>query len=579
MNKEDRVRWFREARFGMFVHWGVYSLLGKAEWIMHIEDIPRDEYRKIAERFNPQDFDADEWAAIASAAGMRYIVITAKHHDGFAMFKSHCSDYNIVDATPFGRDPMAELANACATHGLRLCFYYSHVQDWYEHRVGWDYPRLGREGKEWWVVTDEEREVFAGYYEGKVKPQIRELLTQYGPIGVLWFDTPNFFTREQALDLARLVRELQPACLINGRILDAQLYPERIDDIDYEGMGDNEVPPLPTGIDWEAPVTTHNGWGFRDPANTVWKDQETLLRHLVRMSASGGNYLLNVGPSPLGEIPEPAVSRLRYIGRWLDANGDSIYGTRGNPFGHDFEWGTVTYRPNRLFLHVTHPAIPEIVINGLDCHVDSARLLADTSGLELDVAHDDANVAESRQLRVRLPLEKRDPVDTVVVLETSGPLNTSGPIAQLENGSIVLPGPLAVMHRGTPDSTMRIAPNGTIAGWYDPQDWVEWTFRAAAGGRYSANVVYRADFWGKNKWDFGHEYTLAVGDSRLPVVVTDEGEVSGEGGHLTRSTMHGQVELPTPGVYTLSITPRIIKSENRWGLRIQSVILTPESLD
>ena len=154
--REERVKWFREARFGMFVHWGIYSLLGRAEWVMHNEEIPKDEYRRLAEKFNPVKFDADAWAQVMQDAGMRYIVITAKHHDGFAMFKSHCSDYNIVDATSFDRDPMAELADACGKRNIKLCFYYSHVQDWYEHRVGWDYPALGRSGKSWNKITEEE---------------------------------------------------------------------------------------------------------------------------------------------------------------------------------------------------------------------------------------------------------------------------------------------------------------------------------------------------------------------------------------------------------------------------------------
>ena len=573
--REERVRWFREARFGMFVHWGIYSLLGRAEWVMHNEEIPKDEYRKLAAQFNPVKFDADAWAQVMQDAGMKYIVITAKHHDGFAMFKSQCSDYNIVDATPFDRDPIHELAEACAGRDIKLCFYYSHVQDWYEHRVGWDYPALGRAGKPWNVITEEEERRFNVYYERKCKPQIRELLTQYGPIGLLWFDTPIFFTDTQSKDLADLIRSIQPDCLINGRILNKQHYPKRPEYIDYEGMGDNEVPPLPTGIDWEAPMTSCNGWGYRKPEETNWKPPELLLGHLIRMSASGGNYLLNVGPSPEGELPEPAAERFRYIGRWLDTNGPSIYGTAGNPFGHDFEWGTATTSAGKVFLHVTDGNVTSITVNGLENKPMAIYLLSDPErrGLIYRMSFD--KELQSNQLSIDLPSSMADRVDNVVVVETDGEVRIEQPTSQLSDGTISLPGPLATLHTYASDSSTQVKANGIIGSWFDPRDWAEWDFKVIQPGIYSINLVLRADFWGMHRWDVGHRIRISVGDTELEVEIGDEGEIEGEGAHLTRLVSCGRVELPSQGVFCLSIKPEKISTEHHWGLRLQSVELKP----
>jgi alpha-L-fucosidase len=574
-SREERVKWFREARYGMFVHWGIYSLLGRAEWVMHNEEIPKDEYRKLAAGFNPVKFDADHWAQVMEDSGMKYLVITAKHHDGFAMFKSHCSDYNIVDATPFDRDPMAELAEACGKRNIKLCFYYSHVQDWYEHRVGWDYPKLGREGNNWHSISEDDAATFAEYYERKCKPQIRELLTQYGPTGLLWFDTPIFFTKEQALDLSSFIRGIQPDCLINGRILGKQLYPERIPDIDYEGMGDNEVPPLPSGIDWEAPMTSCNGWGYRDPQTTEWKDKELLLRHLIRMSASGGNYLLNIGPSPEGELPEPGVERFRYIGEWLRSNGESIYGTSGNPFGYDFEWGTATSKPGRVYLHVTGNPSGSIVMNGLESKVETARFLSDqtSESLVLTASFDEA--LESNRLSIALPASLPDPVDAVIALDIDGEVQVERPTSQLADGRISLPGALATIHKAHSSSTTEVQANGIIGGWFDADDWVEWEFKVIMPGDYIAALVQRADFWGKHKWDVGHRLTIEIAGTSLQVVTSDEGAIDGKGGHRTRATDCGAVTFSKAGIYNVKVKPHHISGEHLWGLRLQSIELRP----
>ncbi len=327
--RSDRMDWWREARFGMFIHWGLFAvpagewkgapIQGIGEWIMNRAKIPVAEYELLARRFDPVKFNAEEWVRLATAAGQKYIVITAKHHDGFAMYRSAVSKYNIVDATPFGRDPMKELAEACRRHGLRLCFYYSQAQDWH-HPDGagntWDY--------------DESNKNFARYLDDLAKPQVREILTQYGLIGLIWFDTPMKMTREQSIEFRDLVHELQPQCLVSGRVGN--------DVGDYRSMGDNQIPVKVLDYDWETPVTLNDTWGFKkDDQN--WKSTQTLIRQLVDVVSKNGNYLLNVGPTAEGLIPQPSVNRLIELGKWLRTNGEAVYGARPSPFPYEFDWG------------------------------------------------------------------------------------------------------------------------------------------------------------------------------------------------------------------------------------------------
>ncbi|MDA1087807.1 MAG: alpha-L-fucosidase [Verrucomicrobia bacterium] len=310
---EASKRWFRQAEFGLFVHWGLYAVpagvwLAKpipwlGEWIMHTARIPVREYEQIAARFDPVGFDAKAWVAMAEEAGMRYLVFTTKHHDGFAMFNSMADPFNIVRKTPFARDPVYELAEACRDSSVRLCLYYSHVQDWHEAHAGtgprdsnygntWDFPKGTPQG-------------FDEYLERKVKPQITELLTQYGPIAMLWFDNPlPSLTRTHAESLVSLVRALQPGCLISSRI------GHGLGDI--RGFGDSELPAAEVSCPAEACVTMNDTWGFKHDGGK-WKSPDELL--VIRRLAIGRgcNVLLNVGPMPDGCIPPEAVERLHSL--------------------------------------------------------------------------------------------------------------------------------------------------------------------------------------------------------------------------------------------------------------------------
>ncbi len=295
--KVDPLAWWRQARFGMFIHWGLYAVpagywkgqpiprLG--EWIMTHARIPLAEYSGLAKQFNPVKFNAPKWVALARQAGMKYLVITAKHHDGFAMYDSPCSPYDIVDATPFGRDPMKELARACRKAGIRLCFYYSQYQDWADPNGG---------GNTWDFDESKSKKDFEKYFRAKCLPQVRELLTQYGPIGLMWFDTPGEMTMDQSLELKQFVHSLQPRCLVSGRV--------GHEVGDYGSLGDNQIPRRAVGGDWETPATINDTWGFKRQDHH-WKTTATLLYLLVDLVSKGVNYLLNVGPTAQGAYPGP----------------------------------------------------------------------------------------------------------------------------------------------------------------------------------------------------------------------------------------------------------------------------------
>ncbi len=292
-NDEARLSWFREAKFGMMIHWGLYAeLAGEwegeeipflGEWIMQFANISIEQYEKIAERFNPVEFNADAWVRLARDAGMRYITITSKHHEGFAMYHSEASNYNIVDATPFKRDPLRELADACHQHDIKLCFYYSHGIDFH-------HPHAFRNDK---FHPERGERNYSVYMKEKGLPQLRELLTKYGDIAMIWFDMPEQISLEHAQQYKNLVLELQPECIIGGRLGHGLE--------DFLSMGDNEIPEKVHSFPWETVATINNTWGYKKNDHD-WKSTAGLIRLLISVVSKGGNYTLNVGPTSTGII-------------------------------------------------------------------------------------------------------------------------------------------------------------------------------------------------------------------------------------------------------------------------------------
>jgi len=426
--REHRLEWFREAKYGLFIHWGLYAIpagewqgkrsLGLGEWIMNRAQIPVRDYERLAGQFNPLKFNADEWVQLAQDAGMKYIVITSKHHDGFAMFKSQASPYNIVDATPFKRDVLKELADACAKRGMRLGFYYSQSQDWHEPGGAgntWDFgPDLGPDQKE--------LKPYDRYLRSKAEPQVRELLTGYGPVALIWFDTPRMMTPERGQRFANLVRTLQPSTLIDGRLGTEG---------DYRSTGDNVVPDKASGEAWETPATINHTWGYRTD-DTDWKAPGTILFKLIDIVSKGGNYLLNVGPTALGVIPQASQDNLRTVGRWLRINGEAVYGAGVSPFGQEYgevaagggkdirgnplflaqtDW-RVTTRPGKLyFTFFSEPRAP-FEIPAIKNRIIRAYQLADKAPLDLKTDGGTTTFTVTRPML--------DPMATVIVVEFEG---------------------------------------------------------------------------------------------------------------------------------------------------------------
>lgn len=399
---DARMGWWRDARFGMFIHFGLYSSVGggwhgkttpsAGEWIQDTLKIPADEYsRELLPAFNPVKFDAKQWVQIAKDAGMKYIVITSKHHDGFALFDSKYGDFNVMQ-TPFKRDIMKELADAAHAEGIEICWYHS-IMDWHQPLAhGEDFPK---------------------YRDQIMRPQLKELLTNYGKIGVLWFDGEwiKEWTEEQGRDLYAELREIQPDIIINNRISKARAGMEGVNK--YQGAGDystpeQQVPKKGPAGDWETCMTMNGTWGYKVD-DTNWKSTETLIRTLVDVASKGGNFLLNVGPTGEGEIPAASVQRLKEIGQWLRVNGESVYGTTRSPLEEDPAWGKVTQKGNTFYLHVYQwPADGKLVIKGLPGAAKSAKLLA--TGEALTVEEGDGVVT------VGVPGKGPDEVDSVIAV-------------------------------------------------------------------------------------------------------------------------------------------------------------------
>lgn len=385
---DARMKWWREARFGMFVHWGLYAIPGGewngkflspggGEWIQTNARIKRADYEPLAQQWNPMRFDAREWVGLCKAAGMKYLVITTKHHDGFAIWPSLQGDWN-VRRTPFHRDALRELARECRRQGIRLCVYYS-IMDWnqadYLPKREWD-----REGE---AKADFER------YVAFMKVQLKELLTSYGDIGVLWFDGEfeGTWTHERGVDLYRFVRSLQPNLIVNNRVdKNPNGHAEVRGTVGDFGTPEQEIPAngLP-GVDWESCMTMNGTWGYRKDDHD-WKSAKDLVRNLIDCASRGGNYLLNVGPKPDGTIPEESVSRLHEVGAWMKRNGGAVYGTSASPFSSAPSWGRITRKGNRLFLHV-YDAVDHITLPGTfrEVRVLSGRKVVPHQGGEIDL--------------------------------------------------------------------------------------------------------------------------------------------------------------------------------------------------
>ena len=405
----EETRWFREAKFGLFIHFGLYSQLGGvyngkttegiAEWIMNAMDIPAEEYRKLAQTFNPVNFDAEKIAEKAKSWGMKYLVFTSKHHEGFAMYDSKCSSYSSVQSAPCHRDFVKELQEACRKHGLKFGVYYSQAQDW-------DDP----DG--YMARHDNSKKNYKHYLEQKCFPQLRELLTQYPDISLVWFDTPMGTTAEESREIIDLVKSINPKVVVSGRIGNGMG--------DYMTTGDNFIPAEPFSGDWEVPATLNNTWGYKE-TDLHWKDPDKIIKLLLKINSRGGNYLLNIGPDGTGKVPEKSYEILDQVGRYVKQNEEAIFNTDIVPkYPYEMEWCIFTHKAHKFFIHVLEKVeIPEII--NFDATIKRAYILENGTPLKTTL---EVYCEGVHGLTIRLPEEykKKDHYCICLELEEEYPV-------------------------------------------------------------------------------------------------------------------------------------------------------------
>jgi alpha-L-fucosidase len=545
-----RMAWWHQEKFGMFIHWGLYSVAagswdgkevpGFGEWIMHNAKIPVAAYATLAPKFNPTKFNADEWTAIAQDAGMKYMVITSKHHEGFAMFHTKVDSYNIYDATPFKRDPIKELSVAAPKHGIRFGLYYSNSLDW--HHPGGDTA-----GPAWDPAQNGDRHT---YVKTVVVPHLTELFTNYGPIAELWFDG---HLEKEDTDLVKEVLKLQPQVIVNNRLGEGFSG-------DFE-TPENYIPAQPRTTDWETCMTTNDTWGYR-AGDTSFRSAKELTQDLVDVVSKGGNYLLNVGPDPEGSIPAQAVDLLHQIGVWMKVNNASIYGTTQTPFPRQALWGRVTQKPGILYLHIlTWPLSGKITVP-MTNQVSNAHFLSAPSDKLV-------TTNTKKGVQIQLPDAAPDTIDSVVALNYKGELAAIAPTPSVADTTgvihlVALEADIeTARHVGPPDSKLEGNEDHPNIQWSSTEDHVEWKLDVAKPGNYAVSLSYAT-----NPQLAGSQITISVGDSS----VTTTTQPTKDDADFQTFKIDAPLKINQAGPVTLSVA---VDKNGKGICRLESVTLTP----
>ncbi|HEY3394193.1 MAG TPA: alpha-L-fucosidase [Lacipirellulaceae bacterium] len=555
--RDARMAWWREARFGMFIHWGVYSVPAgeyKAqrfdhigEWIMLDGHIPVAEYREYAREFNPVKYDPEYWAQVAADAGMKYIVITSKHHDGFALFPSDVTDWDIADASPYGKDLVGPLREAARKRGLRFGLYYSQAQDW-THPGGAKATRPGRHGPEGWDPA--QAGDFDEYLEKIAIPQTREILSRYD-LDILWWDTPVQMNEERAQRFLPLLKPY-PKLIVNNRLV----RPTPKGDFDTP---EQRIPGTGIEGDWETCMTMNRTWGYKFYDHD-WKSAETLITNLIDIASKGGNFLLNIGPKSDGTIPHESIDRLQAIGRWMKINGEAIYGTTASPTSRP-DWGRITKKVSgdgtTLYLHVfewpSDGLLPVKVAN----EVIESHLLSDRSRkFEVDRS-------EKTGLTIRLTGDAPDPIASVVVLKLRGEPNVLvRATPQGEDGRVKLKAVDVDIHSRM-NTTPRVESqdeNAHLGYWTDPTAWVQFKFQLNLPGTFDVIAETAAA-------NDGNQLQIEIGDERLKFEVPNSRDMA-----MFKENSAGRIALSKPGVYEVNVRP----VEQGWKeVNLRSITLVP----
>jgi len=575
-NHDRRIAWWRQARFGMFIHWGVYSqaggewkgkkVEGYAEHLMRKEKVSRAEYLQLAHQFNPVKFNAEEWVKNAKAAGMRYIIITSKHHDGFAMFPSGVSDFNIYEQTPFKRDPMMELSAACKKYGMKFGFYYSHAFDW-EHPDApgndWEYKNPGGDlnlygGRNWYDLHPELLEKAKKYVDGKAILQIQELIRKYHP-DILWFDTPQKLPLSENIRILKAIRDIDSNVVVNGRLVRF----ENSNFGDYKNTADRPAEFYPVTGDWEAIPTTNESYGY-SKFDSSHKPPSHFIRLIASAASRGGNLLMNIGPKGDGTFDQRDVKILKGIGAWMNKNSESIYGTKASPLPLQ-SWGVSTLKGNKLYLHVFNwPSDGKLYVGGLESAVSKIYLLSDAKKQFAFLKPD------AEDLVINLPKKAIDTVNTVLVVETKGELKTDAiryvstniPVTRLLAYDATQKGDGFSFGDGKKDRYY-------VEGWKSNEQSLTWNFRTSSPSDFKIMIKYLAP-----DASAGGAYAFALDENYSHHAVKTDKK-----GTTVITNQLGTVFL-SPGIHSLRIYPLSFgKAELMKLLEVQLISLPRQRIE
>lgn len=575
---DEKIKWFEDARLGMFIHWGLYSATegiyngketqGIVEWIQAREEIPISEYEKFTENLSADNFDAEEIAELAKDAGMKYMVFTAKHHEGFAMYDTTWGDYSITKRCDAKIDPVKEITSAARSNGIVPCLYYSQALDFHEENAM---------GNTWDFETPEAERDFKSYIEGKSKIQIRELLTNYGDIGMLWFDVPRGITEEIAADLYSFVKGIQPSCLINGRLT----FEGKGRYHDYICMGDNETPSGKQEFCAETCATMNDSWGYKRLEKN-YKKPEDIIKLLCSLVSKGVNLLLNIGPRPDGSVPGECIVILKEMARWMKINSEAVYGTKASPFEADFSFGWASQKGNCLYLYIDKPQ-KSINISGLENKILKAETL---QGEKVAFLKNDKNIT------FNLENVNFDSAVTVLKLELDSSPEVCKKLFQQETGYIILPGCTAkvseieenehskdvafdnkVGEAQAVTSGMKINLNGIVTGWRSEKNCISWEFDVNCPGEYE--VVLYTITSKYQSWKGGHKVSVLLNGNRTKKVITEDVIPKGVNRKYFAETgsIVGNVKIENPGTYNLQLLADKINPADTAGLAVTRIIL------
>lgn len=574
--EDEKIKWFKEARFGLFIHWGLYSATegywngketpGIGEWIAAKEEIPTDEYEKLAEKMTCEKFDAGEWARLAKAAGMRYCVFTAKHHDGFAMYDTSYNDYSIVKRSPYGKDIAKELTEAMRAEEIKPCFYYSHAIDFHDKNAMGNY---------WDNPVPEEKRDFLSYINGKCKYQLKELLTNYGDIGLIWMDVPKGITEEIALDLKAYVKKYQPDCLISGRIGGTT------DMGDYGCLGDNQIPAGKLEGCWETASTMNDTWGYkRDDKN--FKSPKEIIELLCGLVSKGTNLLLNIGPKANGEIPGESVHILKELAKWYKINGEAVNGTEASPFECDFTFGGASQKGNNIYLYV-YDKINEINIYGIKNKVKSIKVMG---GNKLKYIYDEKLYIKTDNIRfseyitvIKIELDDKPKIKKGIYQQEQDIILTASVCKTVSAGSLQsaneLTGDAAVVAENfnlASENKMSVTVAGVVENWFSETNYIQWDFEAIEEGEYEVYLYTLTQKY--QNWVGGHKVHIECnGKTDVKSLEADKSSRGANKKYFDETgSVLGKIKLK-PGQNTLKLIADEINTLDTAGLCVSKIIL------